>query len=111
MFGLFRPSGVKTVSPPEADRMARSGEAALVDVREAFEWQQARIAGAVHIPLSQLEARLDQLPADKPVVFYCLSGARSAQAIAICRSRGLAADTHMAGGLSAWRAHGLPLVR
>lgn len=111
MFGLFRPSGVRTVSPPEAERMARDGEAVLVDVRETGEWRQARIKGAVHLPLSRLQSSLDQLPSDKPVVFYCLSGARSAQAVAVCRSKGLDHDLHMAGGLAAWNAHGLPLVR
>lgn len=110
MFGFGR-SAAKSVTPVAAHQLAESGEVLLVDVREKSEWAQGRIAGAVHVPLSQFRALVPTLPSDKPLVFYCLSGARSAQAVNLCRSLGLPHDTHMAGGLSVWRAHGLPLTR
>jgi rhodanese-related sulfurtransferase len=110
MFG-FKSSREKTVTPTEARDLAASGAVTLVDVREDGEWASGRIAGAVHAPLSRLRDLAGGLPSGKPVVFYCLSGARSGQAIAVCRALGLPHDTHMAGGVSAWRAHGLPLVR
>ena len=107
MFGFGK--SVKSLSPPEVQTLAARGDIHLVDVREAGEWASGRIGGAVHMPLSSLPQTAAQLPADKPVVFYCLSGARSQQAIAVCRRLGLPHETHMAGGISAWRAHGLPL--
>lgn len=110
MFGFGR-SAAKAISPVEARDLAESGAALLVDVREKSEWMQGRIPGAVHMPLSQFRELAPTLPTDKPLVFYCLSGARSAQAVNLCRALGLPHDTHMAGGLSVWRAHGLPLTR
>lgn len=110
MFGFGR-SDVKTVSPADVkDRMARR-EITLVDVREPGEWAMGRIEGAIHAPMSDFQRAAGKLPTDKPIVFYCLSAARSAQAVSMAKRLGLSADTHMAGGLSAWRAHGFPLVR
>ncbi|HUG62041.1 MAG TPA: rhodanese-like domain-containing protein [Methylomirabilota bacterium] len=111
MFGFNRGLAAKTVSPAEAADLLRSGAVHLVDVREDGEWAQARIAGAIHAPLSRLDRLAATLPTDKPVVFYCLSGARSGQAVVLCRSLGLDHDTHIAGGISAWRAAGLPVAR
>jgi phage shock protein E len=51
------------------------------------------------------------LPQDKPVVFYCLSGGRSGQALSLCKSAGQAVEGHMGGGISAWRMQGLPVTR
>lgn len=111
MFGLSFGSAAKTVSPTEAADLHKAGSVHLVDVREAGEWTQGRIPGATHLPLSDFARRAGELPKDRPVVFYCLSGARSAQAVALCKRLGLDHDTHMAGGISAWRAHGLPVTR
>ncbi len=109
MFNMFRSSGAKTISPAEADSQLRNGEIHLVDVREAGEWAQVRVPGAIHAPLSSLAQTIGNLPADRPVVFYCLSGQRSARAVDLARQLGLAHDTHVAGGISAWRAAGLPV--
>lgn len=110
MFGFGRGGAANTLSPVEAQDLHRAGKIHLVDVREAGEWSQSRIGGARHVPLSDFARLAPTLPADRPVVFYCLSGGRSAQAIALCGRLGLPHDTHMAGGISAWRAHGLPLA-
>jgi rhodanese-related sulfurtransferase len=111
MFGFTLRREEKTVSPAEAEDLALRGVALLVDVREEGEWAGGRIEGAVHAPLSRLESLAARLPADRPIVFYCLSGGRSARAIAVCRGLGLSHDTHMAGGISAWLAEGRPVVR
>ena len=110
MFGFGGPK-VKTLTPREAAARAAAGEVLLVDVREPNEWGQARIAGAVHAPLSRLADEAATLPADKPVVFYCAGGVRSAKAVALCRQFGLAHDTHMGGGIAAWERDGLPVER
>lgn len=109
MFGFGRTPPVKTVSPVEASSLVAAGQIHLVDVREPGEWQAGHIPGAINAPLSSLPDTAGKLPGDKPVVFYCLSGARSQSAIGVARKLGLGHDTHMAGGISAWRAHGLPV--
>jgi rhodanese-related sulfurtransferase len=109
MFNLFKSARAIAVSPQEAHELARQGKIRLVDVREASEWAQMRVPGALHAPLSSLADRLSSLPQDKPIVFYCLSGQRSARAVELCKSLGKPYDTHVAGGISAWRAAGLPI--
>ncbi|MGB4864687.1 MAG: rhodanese-like domain-containing protein [Hyphomicrobium sp.] len=109
MTGLFKPAKAQTISPAEASERLKRGEIHLIDVREANEWAQMHIPGAIHMPLSNFPALVDQLPAGKPVVFHCLSGKRSARALEICQEHGKPHDTHIAGGITAWRAAGLPV--
>lgn len=110
MFGFGGPK-VKTLTPAQAAELARAGTVRLVDVREPNEWAEARIAGAVHAPLSRLAEEAAALPDDKPVVFYCAGGVRSVKAVAVCQQLGLKHDTHMGGGISAWARDGLPIER
>src|SRR5687768_189336 len=49
----------------------------LLDVRELFEWRQARIPDALHIPLNQIPLRLASLPKDRKIVVFCAHGSRS----------------------------------
>jgi len=73
----------------------------LIDVREPSEHAVSRIDGAILIPLGTLADRLDQIPADLPVVVHCRSGARSARAVAMLRAEGF--DAHnLVGGILAW---------
>lgn len=109
MFNFFKSAPVNEITPAEADRRARSGEILLVDVREPNEWTAMRVPGAVSAPLSTLAAEITRLPSGKPVVFYCLGGKRSAAAIEQSRKLGLPHDTHVAGGITAWRQAGLPV--
>jgi len=111
MFGLRRRAVLTTKTAAEVHDLLVQGAITLVDVREDGEWAQERIPGAIHRPLSRLRETAPALPAGKPIVFHCLAGSRSAQAVALCRSMGLPHDTHMGGGLSAWKAHGLPTTR
>ena len=111
MFGFGSRTPVKTLSPAEARDLALKGAALLVDVRESGEWASSRIAGAVHAPMSRLRELAPLLPQDRQIIFYCHSGARSAQAISICQALGLPHDVHMGGGVIGWRAQGFPLTR
>ena len=52
----------------------------LVDVRDAREFNAGTIKGAINLPVDDLDNKLDQLPTDKPVVFFCSTGARSGEA-------------------------------
>jgi rhodanese-related sulfurtransferase len=90
-----------------AERLER-GEIQLIDVRQPEEHEAGRIAGDRFIELAQLAAQAETIDRDRPVVFYCRSGARSAMATQAFRDAGF--DAHnMLGGLLDWHAAGLPL--
>ena len=81
----------------------------LIDVRSAAETARGVIAGALHIELSALPARVFELDPGAPCVLYCLSGARSAQGCAFLAQRGFRRLYHLDGGISAWARAGLPV--
>jgi rhodanese-related sulfurtransferase len=89
-----------------ADRMKRG--AVLIDVREPAEFDVEHIDGARLFPLSTFDPNL--LPRDVPLIFNCGIGKRSALAVARAQQAGYAHDAHLAGGLAAWKAAGLPTV-
>ncbi len=96
------------ISTQRARELHEAGGIQLVDVREPHEWEAGRIAGARHVPVAQLSEQADSLDPDQPVVFYCLSGARSGMATQAFRASGF--DAHnMTGGIAGWDAAGLPI--
>lgn len=97
------------IQPDETLARHQRGEIQLVDVREDYEVQAGRIAGASHIELERLASRATELDPSRPVVFYCRLGARSAMAAQAFRGAGYDAWS-MAGGLEAWARQNLPLV-
>lgn len=86
-----------------------AGELILVDVREATEWEVGHIPGARHIMLGFLPDRLNELPADRPIVVHCQTGRRSAIAASLLQARGFSRVINMLGGLRDWEAAGLPV--
>jgi rhodanese-related sulfurtransferase len=96
------------LEPQRVKELLESGEAELVDVREPYEWDAGRIAGAKHIELERLAGRAEELPKDKPVIFQCRMGRRSALATDAFRAVGFDAY-NMRGGIAAWADEGLPL--
>ena len=52
----------------------------LIDVRDPQEFSTGSFRGAVNVPINALEKRIDELPADKPIVFFCGAGGRSGEA-------------------------------
>jgi hydroxyacylglutathione hydrolase/adenylyltransferase/sulfurtransferase len=96
------------VGPERAAELVRDDEAQIVDVREAYEVQAGRLAGSRHIGLGELAQQAPTLDRDRPVVFYCRVGARSAMAATAFRQAGFQAYS-LSGGLLAWHAQGRPL--
>jgi adenylyltransferase/sulfurtransferase len=95
-------------TPQEVAALLERGDIQLIDVREPEEHEAGRIAGGRLVPLTQLGAEAATISSDRPVVFYCRSGSRSAMATEAFRGAGF--DAHnMAGGLLEWAAAGLPL--
>jgi rhodanese-related sulfurtransferase len=96
------------IEPGQVAELAREGKVQLIDVREDYEWEAGRIAGARHLPLGQVAAQAETIHRETPVVFYCRVGGRSAMAANAFARAGYDAYT-MTGGLLEWEAQGLPL--
>jgi rhodanese-related sulfurtransferase len=95
-------------SPAEVAALHQRGEIQLIDVRQSYEHDAGRIADDRLIALTELTAQAATIDRDRPVVFYCRTGSRSAMATQAFRGAGY--DAHnMAGGLVDWHAQGLPL--
>jgi rhodanese-related sulfurtransferase len=93
------------VTPEQAAGMQ---DAQLIDVREDYEWEAGRIEGARHIPLGEVAAAAASIDRERPIVFYCRTGARSGMATQAFRQAGYDAY-NMAGGLEQWAGEGRPL--
>ena len=74
----------------------------VVDVREPWEFAHCRIDGAISLPLSQLPARLAELPATQDVILVCHHGSRSQHAALFLARNGFARVYNLRGGVEAW---------
>jgi rhodanese-related sulfurtransferase len=107
MSGTNQGGKVRDLNPQEVAEGVRAGRMLLVDIREPNETAVERFPGAVQLPMSTFDpADLD--PAGRTVVFACRSGNRSARLSLACQAQGLSYDSHLAGGILAWKAAGLP---
>ena len=104
---LRSPDGEVRVHSPLPGRVFREAGAALLDVREPYEWAAGHAAEATHVPLGQLS--LDVIPDGEPLLVVCHVGGRSAMATQALRNAGLPA-VNVAGGMAAWEQAGLPVV-
>ena len=95
------------MTPREAADALAAGALAL-DVREDDEWDAAHIAGALHLRLSELGVRYEELAREVPIVCVCRSGGRSAAAATALAGAGYT-TYNLEGGMKAWLADGLPI--
>jgi molybdopterin/thiamine biosynthesis adenylyltransferase/rhodanese-related sulfurtransferase len=104
-------SEIREVSVEEARALAGAG-AAVLDVREADEWSQGHLPGAIFIPRGFLELRVEEKVPDKSreVVVYCAGGTRSALGAKTLAQLGYSRVASMAGGFSRWKEAGLPVT-
>ena len=82
----------------------------LLDVREAWEWQLARIEGSQHLPMGEIPARIDNLDKSHPTVVICHHGVRSLQVVAFLARLGFANLHNLQGGIDAWARNVDPAV-
>ena len=101
-------AGERDITPQQAEELVREQDAQLIDVREDQEWDAGRIGGARHLVLGEVAAQASTIDQQRPVVFYCRVGARSAMAADAFRRGGYEAYS-LAGGLEAWAGEGRPL--
>lgn len=95
---------------PAAHAAEFADDAVMVDVREQYEWDAGHAPTAVHIPMSELPARIGELPeTDDALPIICRSGNRSGRVVAWLAQQGYDA-VNVAGGMQAWGAAGKPMV-
>jgi len=108
---------VENLDAGSVEKELGSGEAVLVDLREAEELTATgRIPGSIHVPRGMLEFRADptspyhQEPLDpsKRIILHCASGGRSALAAATLQSMGYSNVAHLDGGFTSWKDAGKP---
>jgi rhodanese-related sulfurtransferase len=95
-------------TPQQTADALDAGEIILVDVREAGEYHEARIPGALLFPLSTFQPAALPVGQGRKVVLHCKAGGRSSKAIEVCQAAGVDVDTHMMGGIGEWIEQGLP---
>lgn len=100
---------VRDLTPAEVAHGMAEGRMVLVDVREPNETALERFPDAVLRPLSAFDPASIEVPLGREVVFACRSGRRSVTASLAAQEQGFAYGSHLAGGILAWKAAGLPI--
>jgi adenylyltransferase/sulfurtransferase len=93
-----------------AARMAADPTLTLVDVRQGWELELARVPGSVHIPLNELPARVGELDPSRPYALLCHHGMRSEMAASWLVAQGFQAVVNVEGGIEAWSAEVAPEI-
>ncbi len=99
---------VHDLTPEDVARGLAGGKVLLVDVREPNETEVERYPEACYLPMSEFDPAAIPDPQGRQVVFACRSGNRSVTASLMAQAAGLPYDAHLAGGMIAWKALGLP---
>lgn len=104
---------VKEVGTLNAIQLINARNAVLLDVREPKEYEGGRLPNAIHIPLGQLQSRIQELVklTARPIVVYCDRGGRTRSAEATLGKQGFKEIYHLHGGFAAWKAAGLPVEK
>ncbi len=96
-------STVGAITPRQlADRIAKGDTLNIIDVREPFEWQIAKIPGARLIPMREVSAHIDELSAIPETILYCHGGVRSLRVAEQLAGAGMSGLLNLEGGIDAW---------
>jgi len=94
-----------------ATRLINDSGAVVLDVRSPADFAAGHLPNARNIPLAELDKRVGELPAGKPVLVCCNSGGTSGRASSLLRRGGRQDVFNLAGGIQAWQQAGLPIVK
>jgi molybdopterin/thiamine biosynthesis adenylyltransferase/rhodanese-related sulfurtransferase len=104
-------SAVPTISVRDLKRkLGQAASVTIVDVREPFEYEIARIEGSKLIPLAELPARFDELEQEKEIIALCKTGVRSAHAVELLQRAGFTQSFNLEGGIDAWASEIDPTI-
>jgi hydroxyacylglutathione hydrolase len=92
-------------------QLEQNPELVILDVRQPGEWKSGHIEGALHITGAELPQRIDEVPKDRPVATICGSGFRSSVSASLLMHHGHKRVDNVLGGMTAWKAAGLPVSR
>lgn len=107
---------MQSLDVQEAYTLLQNNEAVMIDVREQEEYDQAHIEGVIFVPLSTLPQKIQNVDFEnfknKKIIFQCLKGGRSAQAIEYLQDTLLQGHDvyNLTGGIAAWEENSLPIV-
>ena len=88
----------------EAKGMVDRGDVVVIDVRQPDEWASGHVQGAIHMPVDDVLARIDELPKDRDLLFICAMGVRSGLACEMAAAMGLDSERlySIEDGTPAW---------
>jgi molybdopterin/thiamine biosynthesis adenylyltransferase/rhodanese-related sulfurtransferase len=104
-------ASIREVTPAEVELIREQAPGThVIDVREASEWDQGHLPGAVHISKSYIEQQIEGAVPDRaePVILYCAGGVRSLFAAKTLEELGYTDVASMSGGFQQWKSQGLP---
>lgn len=112
LFYERRKSG-KAVTPAQATALINKENAVIVDIRPKKEWSTGHITNAKHIPLGDLDRRMDELNKyrQRPVIVVCNLGQSSGAATRKLKEEGFENAVRLSGGITEWKAQSLPVVK
>jgi rhodanese-related sulfurtransferase len=100
------------IAPPELSaRLARNDPPLLLDVRQDWETKLCRLPNSIHIPIEEIEFRVEELDRNSEIVVYCHQGVRSAAVAEYLLQLGFANVKNLAGGLDSWARTVDPTMR
>lgn len=100
-----------TLNTLQATRLINDSGAVLLDIRAGDEYAAGHLPNSRNIPAADLEKRVAELPAGKPVIVVCATGARAAKSAAVLRKTGRSDVFCLDGGISGWQQAGLPITK
>lgn len=103
----------RSVSPAQATQLINKEDAILLDIRNKKEWDSGHISGSRHMPLADLERRLNELEKYKarPVIIICNLGQVAGTAAKKLKAAGFEQVMRLQGGITEWKGQNLPVTR
>jgi rhodanese-related sulfurtransferase len=114
MFILFeRSKAGKAVTPAQATNLINKENAVIIDIRPKKEWDTGHITGAKHIPLADLDRKMDELIKfqQRPIIVVCNLGQAASSATRKLKAAGYEKAVRLAGGMTEWKGQSLPIVK
>ncbi len=104
--------GIKEIDANELSRQLENlpDNVKLIDVRTPAEVARGKIGGSENLPLHIIPLKVEDFSNEDTIIFYCQTGARSAQACAFMASKGIDNVFNLRGGIVTWAQMGLPIA-